>query len=189
MRARDVFLIMLKHAGGAISGKTLIQKRGFFLDRMLDLGLNYGPHYYGPYSAVLDAAIGQCKALGFVEEKITGYGIAGGGGFEVKRFDYRLTPDGSILAEAILERDRERCNQIMSCLDRIVQAGDLDYNQLSVAAKAIWVLDDRGKAMTPEDISEEARTFGWNVSDEAIRKAVGFLEKLGLVTRGRPGQA
>lgn len=42
--AKDVFLVMLKHAGGTITGRTLIQKHGFFLDYMLNLGLNYMPH-------------------------------------------------------------------------------------------------------------------------------------------------
>lgn len=182
MKARDVFLVMLDHAGGSISGRTLIQKRGYFLDRMLALGLGYRAHYYGPYSGALDAAIGQCRALGFVEERAIGYGVAGDAGFEVRRYDYSLTPDGRVVAQAVLDTDKELCGGIRACLDRIAAAGDLGAQQLSIAAKVVWVLDARGQPMTPKSISEEGRSLGWSVSDEDVSRVVGFLKRLGLVT-------
>ncbi len=48
MKASEVFLLMLGEAGGTMRGKTLIQKRAYFLNVLLDLGLPYNPHYYGP---------------------------------------------------------------------------------------------------------------------------------------------
>lgn len=185
MRAREVFLIMLSHAGGAMSGKTLIQKKGFFLDHFLKLGLDYGPHFYGPYSPQLDAAIGQCKALGFVDERVTGYGYSREG-FEVKRYGYELTPDGQIVVEAICARDPVFCSQIRECLDRLANAGEIDYILISIAAKSTYILNMRKKPMTDKEIAAEARTFNWEIGEDEIQKAIGFLEKLGLVTVSAP---
>lgn len=186
MTARDLLLAMLKHAGGTISGRTLIQKRAFFLDLRLDLGLDYKPHYYGPYSPLLDAAIGQCQALGFVCETVTAYNGSPTEGLEIKRFDYALTADGNAVAEAIMERDRSLCDNVTAYLDQIIEAGDLDYNQLSVAAKAVWILKESKRPITPNDVAQEAKTFGWKVPDQAIEKAVGFLANLGIVSTKRP---
>lgn len=182
MTAREVFLLMLKDAGGRISGKTLIQKRAFFLDLFLDIGLGYLPHYYGPYSPIVETAIGECKALGFVTEKVTGYSAVSKKGFEVKRFDYELTEDGNIVANAICARDKEQATEIQNCLERLNKAGELDYVELSIAAKAIFILQDGHKPMSPGEIAEQAKRFKWDISREAVDGAVEFLSRLGLVS-------
>lgn len=181
MNAKDVFLIVLSHAGGSLKGKTLVQKKGFFLDHFLDLGLAYRSHFYGPYSPELDSAIGQCKALGFVEERVAEYGVVSQDKFEVKRFDYRLTEDGRIVAQAIRKREPELCSKIESCLERLERAGNLDYVQLSIAAKSVHILKTSDKSMRPSDIAGEARKFGWNISEQAVDRAVDFLKELDLV--------
>jgi len=182
MKARDVFLILLKHAGNTISGRTLIQKRAFFLDLKLNLGLDYKPHYYGPYSPQLDAAIGQCLALRFVNETVIPYGWSRTEGFEIKRYDYTLTQDGLAVVDAIMNRETSLYDKVIACLDQIEEAGDLDYNQLSVAAKAVWILRENNRPMLPEDIAAEAQGFGWKVPNEAIEKVISFLENLGIVS-------
>ncbi|NLU28221.1 MAG: hypothetical protein GXX00_14060 [Hungateiclostridium thermocellum] len=189
MKARDVFLITLRHAGNTISGRTLIQKRAFFLDLKLNLGLGYKPHYYGPYSPQLDAAIGQCIALRFVNETVIPYGWSRTEGFEIKRYDYTLTDDGLAVVDAIMNREKALCESIFSCLDKIIEAGDLDYNQLSVAAKAVWILRESKRPMLPEHIAAEAKGFGWEVSSEAIEKVISFLENLGIVSTSTSCQA
>lgn len=169
-----------------MSSKTLIQKKGFFVDLFLNLGLNYRPHFYGPYSPDLDAAIGQCKALGFVEERVAEYGLSSNSGFEVKRFDYELTQDGRIVVEAIRARDSLFYSKVEECLKRLEQAGELDYVQLSIAAKAIYIQKTHNKPMYQKEIAKEAKNFNWEITEPAVDKVIGFLKKLNLVTTNSP---
>lgn len=72
MTALEVFLLMLDASGGKTAGKTLIQKRAYFLNRFVGLGLRFKPHYYEPCSPDMDDAIGRAKVRGFVQEKNRG---------------------------------------------------------------------------------------------------------------------
>ncbi len=58
----------------------------------------------------------------------------------------------------------------------------MDYNQLSIAAKSIHILESGGQPMRPSDITQKAMKFGWNVSEDAVDKAIDYLQRLDLVT-------
>jgi len=62
-----------------------------------------------------------------------GFGVYGKSGFEIRRFDYRLTDDGQIFVKDIIVRNPEDCKQVAACLQKI--SGD-DYVALSIAAKS-----------------------------------------------------
>ena len=47
---RDVVLLAYKTFGGTIKGKTMLQKRVYFLSVFLKVDLGYEAHYYGAYS-------------------------------------------------------------------------------------------------------------------------------------------
>lgn len=181
MTVLEIFLVMLDHAGGRVRGKTLIQKRAFFLNRALNLGLRYKPHYYGPYSPDLDSAIGQAKALGFVEQNIIGFGFDGETGFEVKRFDFTLTPDGKEVVQDLKSRQAKECRGIQEVLDKMHMAGDENYVSLSVAAKTIHILSQKDEPLTQKDIITEAKQFGWEISERNMEMAVDFMKNLGLI--------
>lgn len=59
-------------------------------------------------------------------------------------------------------------------------AGDLNYVELSVAAKAYFLLTQKGGPAKTIDLVLMARQFGWSVSETDIRRAVDFLQRLGL---------
>ncbi len=175
MKARDVLLLMLDHAGGSLQGRTLIQKRLFFLKLLMDLDLRYHPHYYGPFSPEVDNALGQCIALGLVEE--TSIGLANeNGGFEGRRFEHRLTSDGYVVVGLIKRQEPEYSRDVAENLDRLDRAGHLNYLQLSIAAKALYDLRSKDKPVTSIGIRNEARGFGWGAPEPEVRDAVEFLE-------------
>ena len=92
--ARDFLLLAYEAFGGKFDGKTILQKRLFFLSVIVagdDLG--YKPHYYGPYSSQVTEANSDLKSLGLVEEAVTKYGTDNRG-FEVMRSDFKLTKAG-----------------------------------------------------------------------------------------------
>ena len=181
MKASEVFLLMLGEAGGTMRGKTLIQKKAYFLNALLDLGLPYNPHYYGPYSPELDNSIGKCKALGLVEQKTVGFGVDGETGFEKKRFDYTLTADGQEVLDDLERRKPDECRKIKDCLEKLSQAGDEDYVSLSIAAKTYHILKENSTSIRPDEVANEAKQFGWDISQGSIDKAVGFLSEMGMI--------
>lgn len=173
---------MLHAAGGTIQGKTLIQKRGYFLDLFLNLDLKYRPHYYGPYSAELDMAMGRCKALGLIDQKTVALGHDSGTGFEARRYGFVLTPDGEKVAEDIIRRKPRQSNDLFACLKKMSQASDLeDYVSLSIAAKTYYILHKKNSPMRWDEIVQGARQLGWNINEKDIETAVSFLRELGLV--------
>src|SRR5262245_15502141 len=134
MTAREVVLLVLDAYGGSIAGRTLLQKICYFVGVTHRLDLNYRAHYYGPYSASVEEAVGQLKSLGYVTENSIGFGLFSQFG-EMRRFDYRLTEDGIDLAEALKRRHPDMYAEIVDAVRRIRKNGQPGYEELSIAAK------------------------------------------------------
>jgi len=65
----------------------------------------------------------------------------------------------------------------------VKHAGDLDYMELSIAAKAYYVLTKLNGKARLEDIAAMLPKFGWSVSGEQLEKATGFLARANLITK------
>ncbi len=180
----EILLVLLAHFGGSLQGKTLLQKRVYFLSRLLKRDLGFEPHYYGPYSSEVETALDKAKALGFIQEKALGFGVAGDNGFEVRRYDYRLTEDGKHIVEYLEKRYPDECADVRESLDRISNAGDTgDYMSLAVAAKTYHILSEEQTPVPYEKIRSKAEDLGWRIDSKSIDSAGEFLEKLGLAER------
>ncbi len=178
------FLLSLIDCYKGVSGRTLLQKRSFFVYVLSEIPVNldFDAHFYGPYSASVDGTITQLKNLGFIQESSTGFG-PGHGGFEMRRYDYSLTEDGNSLVAPI--RQTEEYSRIDASIKKIKTAGDPNYVELSIAAKAYFILKRKNKGMTTSELSKEAARFNWEVSPESIKKAVNFLNSVGLTTSNK----
>lgn len=181
MLNRNLILLALHAFDGKISGRTLFVKRLFFLGVLLERNLDYYPHYYGPYSDAVTGDIGLLKNLGMIEEKSGGFSSMDRSGFEVRRYDYELTEEGA-KAVAWLEKEHEAdVNALRAAVERLKAAGDRNYMELSIAAKAYMILKQSDRPLTPQAIIREARKFSWHVTDKQVERAVEFLKSLGLV--------
>jgi uncharacterized protein YwgA len=180
MNATDFVISLVDASGGSIQGRTLLQKRAYFLTLLagLDIDVDFDAHFYGPYSAVVDNTMTQLKNLSFIEESATAYGVDNTG-FEMKRYDYRLTPDGQKIAEKL--RATPEYGQIRRIVNRMTESGNLNYMELSIAAKAFFILKKRKERMSKDEIIREARKFDWNIQPPSLDKAVSFLERLGVL--------
>ncbi|MBI1792445.1 MAG: hypothetical protein HYR60_33400 [Acidobacteria bacterium] len=180
---RDLVLLGYKAFGGSIRGKTMLQKRMYFLSVILDADLGYGPHYYGPYSSAVAAANLDLKSLGFLDESSSGWGVDHHG-FEIARYDFALTEDGKASAECKAMKHPELWSKIQAASAIVQEGGNLSYMELSIAAKAYFALTHlKGKA-TLDQISELMPQFGWSVGKDELDKASSFLEKASLVSKG-----
>src|SRR4051812_3349291 len=136
---RDVLLLAYKAFDGSMRGKTLLQKRVYFLSVVLDMGLGYDAHYYGPYSEEISSANSELKSLGYISESSSTWGFDQKG-FEMARYDYTLTEFGKRLSDRKAHEYESLWSRIESATDVLKQAGNLDYMELSIAAKAYFVL-------------------------------------------------
>ena len=177
---RDVVLLAYKAFGGTIRGKTLLQKRVYFLSVFLRSDLGYEAHYYGPYSEGVATANAEMKSLGFLSEAATGWGVDRRG-FEMARYDYALTDAGARLAEKKAASNPQLWEQVEAAAKVVRDAGNLDYMELSIAAKAYYVLMHLKRKATLDDISEMLPKFGWSVKKEELANATQFLERTGLL--------
>lgn len=180
MKTAHFVLCLIDVCGGSIQGRTLLQKRAFFVSELSDVELDFEAHYYGPFSAQIDSAVSQLKSLGFVDEAPIGFGIARGG-FEMKRYDYRITEDGKEVVEVLREQSSDEYDQISKAFERIRAAGNPDYIELSIAAKAYFILKKGSKPMSRNELAHEAERFDWSITAHSLDGAIDFLEHLKLV--------
>jgi uncharacterized protein YwgA len=179
MNASQFVLSLIRASGGKVQGRTLLQKRGYFVSLLTGLSpsLGYQAHYYGPYSSTLDGTVTQMKNLGFIEEGTTGFGVVSGG-FEMRRYDYSLTEDGEKVLQPFSKSTEYHA--IEAAVRKIREAGDPDYVELSIAAKAFFILQKQQKAMTAAELLKEATKFNWNIPEHSLGRAVAFLTAVGL---------
>ena len=179
---RDIVLLAYKAFDGVMPGRTLLQKRLYFLSVLLQQDLGYDAHYYGPYSAEVANSNSELKSIEFLNENGTSWGMDERG-FEKARYDYALSDLGKRVADRIALESPDIWNKIEKAADVLKHAGSNDYMALSMAAKAFYALEKRlGKHGSIDQISEMLPKFGWSVTEDQLSNAVEFLKKAQLVT-------
>lgn len=182
MNAYD-FVHMALLALGEIKGRTKLQKMVYFLGvltgELEELG--FRPHYYGPYSQEVSDALERLRTLGFVGLNVAGGGSVDSRGFEVARYDYKLTPEGKQVAELKTREQKELWQKVKHASGVLQRMGNQDYVKLSIAAKAYFMLDDKKGPADLGDLPAMAKDFGWSVTLDQIKDAVKYLESLQLV--------
>ena len=120
----------------------------------------------------------QLKNLGFLQESNTGFGIVSDG-FEVRRYDYALTSDGKVLVDR-LQKHREY-KSINDAIRRMLAAGDPNYMELSIAAKAYFLLKKKEGRDVGRRIEQAGRKVQLeNLSPESVQRGIAFLKSIGL---------
>ena len=180
MNATDFLISLIDASDGVVHGRTLLQKRAYFVTQLVgvDVNLGFDAHFYGPYSSVVENTLTHLKNLSFVEESATAYGIDNAG-FEMKRYDYKLTADGRKIAANLRESNEYKA--IRNGLMLLIKAGDPNYMELSIAAKAFFILRKKKEAMSKQEILREAQKFEWNIQRSSLESAVSILERLGVL--------
>jgi uncharacterized protein YwgA len=177
-----LILLIIDAAGGHLPGKTLLQKRAFFLCQHFECDTDYRAHFYGPYSPEIDGTLGRIKALGFLEERSEGFGRLDRVGFEWRRYEFALTQDGRKVLSRYEQQTPDAVGTIREYLQRMERAGDNgDYVSLSIAAKIFYILHSQRKPMTSSEIRETAKKLGWEITTDQIDHASAFLERMELV--------
>ena len=184
MEAYDFLLLAFASIPeGEIRGRTKLQKTAYLLgvltDTLADLG--FRPHYYGPFSSEIAQAADSLCFLRFLTCEARGGDAAAPPGFEMTRYDYRLTDQGRQIAEKKKREYPEFWQRIERAAERLVGAGDPDYMLLSFAAKVWFMLGEKGGRATRKELSELAESYDWQLSPQQVAEAARYLSQLDLV--------
>ena len=180
-----LLLLILSANGGSISGKTLLQKRAFFVSEHLGAEMGYHAHYFGPYSPVIDAAVGRLKSLGFIDEHTEEFGRRDAVGFEWRKYTFSLTGDGRKVLRRIEATQPETVEAVAGYLQIMRDAGDNgDYVNLSIAAKTIFILSQLEGPINCEELRKTAAKFNWDIKPAQLDSAIAFLARLNLIETG-----
>lgn len=182
MKPTDFLLCLIDVFEESIEGRTLLQKRAYFVAELTgeDFGLKFDAHFYGPFSQTVEGTATQLTNLGFLKESSTGFGIVNDG-FEVRRYDYTLTEDGKSIVKKL--RGTPDYKKISDASRRILNAGNPTYMELSIAAKAYFLLKRKeGKGMSRTDLIKEAEKYSWSISPGSVKRAIDFLKAVDLAS-------
>ena len=184
MHIVDVLLLVIAREGETgLQGRTLLQKKIYFLSVLLKENFGFSAHYYGPYSSFiaehLDGLVNY-GVLNEVTESFASTSIERNAFGEIRRHAYSLTPDAENIWEATQQKpDFRKWDKTLQTLN--AQEISNDFNKLSIAAKVHYIVNWRGKS-TIGEVRQVAEEYGWDVSPEDIESVLSFLTKLELVT-------
>jgi uncharacterized protein YwgA len=182
MEAKDFVTLALLAAGGEVQGKTKLQKTiyllGLITEHVDDLG--YRAHFYGPYSDDVAEGVTTLKTIGAIDQNVTDWGHDQSG-FEVRRYDFRLSEQGKRFAESKARKHPDLFEKLQRAMTVLKKAGDVDYMEMSIAAKTYFMLGQKKGRASMHELAQLAPRFGWSVTPQQVRQAAEYLSRLGLV--------
>lgn len=184
MHIIDILLLVVKSEGeNGLRGRTLLQKKVYFLSVLRNENLGFSAHYYGPYSSFVAEHLDGLVYDGILEEATESWNTASSERNalgEIRRHTYSLTDEAAELWEVTQKKpDFARWANALETINN--QDISRDFNQLSIAAKVHYIVNWREKS-TVEEVRQVAKEYGWDVSEEDIESVLSFLTELGLVS-------
>jgi uncharacterized protein YwgA len=174
----ELVLLLVRAAGGEVDAKTVLQELGYFCAVTLKRDLDFRLDFYGPFSALIDAAAERLVMTGELSERLE---LPATWGRESRRYVYRLEDAGRHRAEAVAGERGE----IARCIDWVFEKArqadpDLEGRTLASAAKIHWIFAEYRRSMRRAEIPGAAARLGWQMSPDEIERTRGVLESLEL---------
>lgn len=168
-------LLMILHSSkdcNRISGRTALQKIGYFSVNKLKIENDYSAHYYGPYSPQIAYALERLVSLNLVKENefLTHN--------ERTMYSYELTEEGRKYCQTLLESHKREYRAIKKIVE---VANEIDGDKIDVisrAAKVHYITKRAGQELPPSDLTRRAESLGWSLSNEQIQESNELLKEL-----------
>ena len=145
-------------------GKKTLQKIVFLIEKKgVNLGYDYGLHFYGPYSGALDAATAFLSADGVIEFDYSGYSHL----MSIDEESFIVEPKGL---------SAEQLSQIDELIERFKGQSPSELELLTTAIYAYDHLDNKSKESI---ISGVQKIKGSKYSVEHIQRSLKNLEYFG----------
>ncbi len=180
MHIQDLILLVIgSEEENGLRGRTLLQKKIYFLSELKGVDHGFRPHYYGPYSSLVTENLDILVSARFLKEVTETFSTDRNIFGEIRRHTYSLTPDGDIIMDEIRkEAGYTDWKQRLDTLNSHSLASD--FNTLSIAAKVYYIVNRQGRTTT-EQIQEVAKEYDWDIDDSRIEDVRSFLEDLSLI--------
>jgi uncharacterized protein YwgA len=178
MEARHLLLMILDGCGKRIESKTKLHKMAYFISILLKKDFQFNAYFYGPYSRPIENGLDELTDVGFLNMTTCSYGIDSNRGFEKKKYTYDITPSGNELLDHL---KKQYPNEYKTIFEYAAVLKDKNYFDLSIAAKAYFILNKEMQPLTQDQIRQKALEFQWNISDNEIDSAIKILDELKLV--------
>ncbi len=179
MEARHLLLMILDACGKKIESKTKLHKIAYFVSIILKKDFQFNAYFYGPYSRTIENGLEELTGVGFINMYTSSFGITSTTGFEKKKYTYEITESGDELLRNLKTQYAKEYKQIETYSGKL---HDKSYIDLSIAAKAFFILDKGKKTLGIEQIRSKAREFQWNITDSEIESAIKILKDLNLIS-------
>ena len=180
MHIIDILLLVVKNEGeNGLRGRTLLQKKVYFLSVLMNFDLGFSPHYYGPYSSYVASHLDSLVNCGLLKELTEGFATASSDQNvfgEIRRHTYFI-PDNVESVWQDIEK-KSRFDEWEDALKRINEQDiSKDFNKFSIAAKVHYIVSWEGNGpLTLTQIQQIAEEYGWDVSTEDIKSVLSFLK-------------
>lgn len=175
-----ILLVVASEEKEVLRGRTLLQKKLYFLSVLKKEDIGFQPHYYGPYSSWISENLDILVSNNFLKEVTETFPTEQNIFGEIRRHTYSLTDDGKILLEEIRkEKDFPSSQKALERINQQTLADD--FNKLSIAAKVYYIVNEKGEATT-EQVRQIAKEYGWSIKPKNIQNVLSFLEGLSLIS-------
>jgi uncharacterized protein YwgA len=172
----EFILVLLDSKPDGLSGRTAVQKLGYFASVMIGKNLGYGPDFYGPFSSIVAANLQNLVETDFVNER----GVLTAN--YRKLYTYSLNNEAKALAKTIKKKNLKETKTIQSVVKKCDKIVNCDYNVLSWAAKVHFVLSQQSaKALNCEEAIIASKSFGWTLNKDQVAAGVKLLQELKLI--------
>lgn len=185
MHIIDILLLVIKsEVGSELRGRTLLQKKIYFLSVLMGVDLGFTPHYYGPYSSFVASHLDGLVNYGVLKESTEPFAAPDErtpwGEIRKNTYIYSVIPE---VAEEVWSAAQKKTgfdawNQKLKSIN--AQPIARDSNKLSIAAKVHYIVDWNGEKSVDE-VHQTAKAYGWNVTQEDIKSVLSFITKLELI--------
>lgn len=184
MNIVDILLLVIKsEPGEELRGRTLLQKKIYFLSVLLKENFGFSAHYYGPYSSFVAEHLDGLVNYGVIKEfteSFTATSVERNAFGEIRRHTYSLTADAAEMWDATQQKPEfSKWDKTLRSINE--QKISDDFNRLSIAAKVHYIISWQGES-TVEEVKQVAEEYGWDLDKDDIESILFFLEALSLVT-------
>lgn len=183
MNIVDILLLVIKgEPTEELRGRTLLQKKIYFLSVLCKENFGFSAHYYGPYSSFVSEHLDGLVNYGVIKEvteSFTNVPNERNAFGEIRRHTYSLTADADKIWETAQQKpEYPKWNKALQAINE--QEISQDFNKLSIAAKVHYILSWEKKS-TLKQIQDIAKDLGWEVKETEIKNVHTFLTKLELI--------
>lgn len=181
MHIIDILLLVVKNEGeNGLRGRTLLQKKVYFLSVLMKFDLGFSPHYYGPYSSYVASHLDSLVNCGLLKEVTESFSNDQNIFGEIRRHTYSVPENVEPVWQDI--QAKPQFSEWQDAIRRVnKQKIANDFNKLSIAAKVHYIVSWEGQS-TVEQIRQIAKEYKWELDENAIESVLSFLKGLKLVT-------